>query len=437
MTPKIRYKLLFYPLLISMIALGAGCKNSTDTHNEKAEMADIEEHSHQELDRPAGQKRAMGKGRQAVGRGQGRKGAGRKSRAWEPSDIIELTSEEEKAIELDTVFAARKSIKSQLQALGKVFAHPRKKAIVSYAFSARIAGIHIRIGDWVKTGQELITLQSEEVGTAKSEFYKSKADFELAKVNFERQKRLFDRGVGAQKDYLSSEAGFKVAQANLDAAEKKLHVLGFTEGQVKQIADSHQINPIITLYAPISGKIIENNAILGAMIDQSNEILTILDPHILVIDADIYEKDIAKIRNGQEVQVFVPAYPGENFGGKIIYISDVLKEDTRTITVRTEVENREFKLKPGMFADIKIFLNHQDEALVLPKEAILDDGDDHIVFIKGEGKYYPQFVVLGVSEDSYVEIIRGVSEGDEVVTRGNFQLKSKLYDEVLKKGHVH
>jgi multidrug efflux pump subunit AcrA (membrane-fusion protein) len=82
-------------------------------------------------------------------------------------------------------------------------------------------------------------------------------------------------------------------------------------------------------------------------------------------------------------------------------------------------------------------LNHQTDALVLPKEAILDDGDDKIVFVKKEDKYYPQLVELGAQENSHVEILRGLAAGDLIVTKGNFQLKSKLYDEILKKGHVH
>jgi cobalt-zinc-cadmium efflux system membrane fusion protein len=377
---------------------------------------------------PPDQQRAGKRGQQAIGR-EGKK--------WGPSDVIELTDEEERVIDLATVKASLKPLKSHLPALGKVAAHPKKKTIVSYAFPARIAQIHFQIGDWVRAGQELITLQSEEVGKAKSEHYIALADFELAKVNHDRQKRLFDRGVGSQKDFLAREAQYKVAEANLNATEKKLHVLGFTEKQVQTIAESHQINPIITLFAPIGGKIIENNAVLGGMIDQSTEILIILDPHVLVIDADIYEKDIAKIRIGQEVEVSVPAYPSETFMGKTTYISDVLKEDTRTITVRTEVENKEYKLKPGMFADIKVFLNHQDQALVLPREAILDDGEDKIVFIAKAGKYYPLIVELGASENSQIEILRGLAAGDEVVTKGNFQLKSKLYDELLQKGHVH
>jgi len=417
-------------LIITIITLGISCRGGR--HRAENSGQEIS----QEL-QPQGKRRGQQK-RQAVGQGFGNRAQNRNAgRAWGPDTVVELSAEEENAIEIETARAAYRPLKTQLQALGKVFAHPQKKAIVSYAFPARISEIHVLIGDWVKMGQKLVTLQSEEVGTAKSDFYKAMADFELAKVNYERQKRLFDRGVGAQKDFLSSEAEYKVAEASLNAAEKKLHVLGFSEQQVKQISEAHQISPIISLYAAISGKIIENNAILGAMVDQTTEILIIMDPSLLCIHADIYERDIAKIRIGQEVEVSVPAYPGESFSGKISFISDVLNEETRTITVRSDVKNREYKLKPGMFADINIFLNHQSKALVLPVEAVLDEKEENIVFLKVAGKYIPQIVKIGVRNSTYAEILAGIQEGSEVVTKGNFQLKSKLYEDILKKGHVH
>jgi cobalt-zinc-cadmium efflux system membrane fusion protein len=417
-------------LILTIMTWGMACRgirhNEENTANETA----------QEI-QPQGKRRGQ-QARQAVGQGFGKRAQNRNAgRAWGPDDVVELSEDESEAIEIQTVKASIKPLRSQLQALGKVFELPQKKAIVSYAFSARISEIHIRLGDWARKGQKLVTLQSEEVGSAKSEFYKAQADYELAKVNYERQKRLYDRGVGAQKDFLSSEAGYKVAEAQLNSAEKKLHVLGFSEEQVKSISATHQISPIITLYAPISGKIIEHNAILGAMVDQGTEILTILDPSVLCIHADIYERDIAKIRIGQDVEAFVPAYPGETFKGKISFISDVLNEETRTITVRSEIENKEYKLKPGMFADINIYLNHQREALVLPIEAILDEKDENIVFLKMAGKYIPQIVKTGVRNGGYVEILTGIQEGAEVVTKGNFQLKSKLYDEILKKAGIH
>jgi cobalt-zinc-cadmium efflux system membrane fusion protein len=275
------------------------------------------------------------------------------------------------------------------------------------------------------------------VGDAKSEFYKARADFQLAERNYERQKRLHDRGVGAQKDYLAAEAELTVAQASLDSAEKKLHILGFTEEQVQETLESHQINPTVVLHAPIAGKIVENRAVLGAMVDQDTEILTIMNPNLLRVDAEIYEKDIAKIRVGQEVEVRVQAYPNESFRGRIKYVSDIFKEDTRTITVHTDVANTDYKLKPGMFADIKIHLNHHDRVLALPSTAILDDRDLELVFVKRGDEYVPLIVETGIHENGYVQIVSGIQEGDLIVTNGNFQLKSKMYEGVLSKGHVH
>ncbi|MGD9346231.1 MAG: efflux RND transporter periplasmic adaptor subunit [Candidatus Aminicenantes bacterium] len=438
MTQRYKHRFLYPILILFLMGLGLTCgKQNEIDQKEDTQIAQRGPDEKSDLAPTPGQRRMGKRGQQAVGRGMGGRGRGREARNWGPSDVIELTSEETGAIEIETVRAAYMPLKSKLSAMGKVLEHPYRKAIVSYPFAARISQIHVRIGDWVKRGQKLITLQSEEVGNAKSDFYKAQADYELAKVNYERQKRLFDRGVGAQKDYLSAESDFKVAEANLNAAEKKLHVLGFNEEEVQAIGDTHQINPIIVLYAPIAGKITINNAVLGAMIDQETEILTIMDPTVLCIDAEIYEKDIAKIRDKQQVEVSVPAYPGDRFNAEICFIGDVLNEETRTITVRSEVNNSDYKLKPGMFADIRILLNHQTKALVLPREAILDDGDNSIVFVKKAGKYYPQVVTLGAREDSLIEILSGIQEGEDIVTIGNYQLKSKLYDEILKKGQVH
>jgi len=423
--------------VILAAALAVSCTKSSPPDRE-AEIV-----GQQRADRPGPGNALSPRGNQQRRRAQvGRKAAAtlpgsRKNIRWAEHDIVELTEVEQEVIEIETARASYKPVRSELAAMGKVLANQYKKAIVSYPFPARIAEIHVKTGDWAKSGQKLVTLQSEEVGKAKSEFYKARADYELAKVSFEREKRLFERGVGAKKNFLSAETDLKVAEANLNAAEKKLHVLGFTEEEVKVIAKTHQINPIITLFAPISGKVIAQNAVLGAMVDEGTEILVIMDPTLLWIDAEIYEKDIAKIRIGQEVEVSVPAYPGEKFSGKISFISDVLNEETRAITVRAEVKNDGYKLKPGMFADIKISLNHRNEVLVLPLEAILDEKEQKMVFVKKDGKYYPRLVKTGTMENHFVEILSGVREGEEVVTKGNYQLKSKLYEDLLKSGHIH
>lgn len=422
-------------ILLSILSLNwmTGCSRSApEKHGAQKEVAS----SDREAENRPGAPGSEGKGRFArtpPGRGLGlRRGQGRLI-----PEIIALSAEEKKAFEIQTVKVSRRAMRRQLKAMGKVLSPQQKRAIVCYAFPARIADIHVAVGDWVKAGAKLVTLQSEEVGKARAEFFKAEVDFELAKRSLEREKNLHERGVGARKNLLATEAEFKVAEASLDAAEKKLHVLGFSEDQVEELKKSHQINPIISLYAPIGGKIIAFSAVRGAMVDQNTEILSIMDPTLVWVDAEIYERDIARIKLGQEVKVSVPAYPAESFQGKVSYIGDVLKEESRTITVRTEVPNREYKLKPGMFADMTVYLNHQDEVLAIPEGAVLDDRDDKIVFVRVNEGYRLQVVKVGMKDAGFWEIADGLAEGEEIVTVGSYQLKSKLFDEILKSAGVH
>lgn len=410
----------------------SGCERTSRSKMEEAVQTSAKQ-TDLERRNEAGRMNRNGSGR---GRGLGRSAAAERGRGQGRYGPIIISANEEEAIEIETVKVTYKPLRNLHSAVGKVLAPMTKMAIVSYAFPARIAQIHVQVGEWVKQDQLLLTLQSEEVGYAKSEYFKATVDLELARTNLEREKRLFDRGVGPEKNFIARQAEVRVAEASLEAAEKKLHVLGFSEQDIERIAGTHEQNPIIRLFAPIPGKIVEHKSVLGAMIDQSSELMTIMDPTTLWVDAEVYERDIAKIRAGQTVEAAVPAYPGKSFTGKISYIADQLNDESRTITVRAEVKNRDYMLKPGMFADIKIHLNHATQVLVLPREAILDDNTEQIVFVKLNGSYTAKTVEVGTKENGFCEIRSGLEKGDEVVVKGNYQLKSKLYDELLG-SHVH
>jgi len=412
--------------VFGMIA-AVGCARSPESGPEVADLSKMDPESPGRSDRVP------------PGRGERDRGPGRRfGPAWALSDRVILTEEEKEFLELTTAPVVLRPMRDTLEAMGKVLAHPMGKAIVNYAFPARISDIHVRVGDWVRAGRPLVSLQSEEVGTAKSAFYKAEADFELAQSSHEREKRLFDRGVGAQKNLMVAEAELKSARAELNAAEKKLHVLGFTQEQVRVIAETHQISPSITLHAPLAGRVAISNAILGAMVDQTTEILVLINPDVLCVDAEIFEKDIARVRQGQIVRVSVPAYPGEVFEGNLCHVGDIMNEETRTVTIRTEVANPEHKLKPGMFASVRIQLNGDGQVLAVPAEAVLEEGDARVVFVKREGEFVPRLIRTGIKEDGFLEVLEGLEPGDVVVTRGHFQLKSKLLDDVLKSsGHTH
>jgi cobalt-zinc-cadmium efflux system membrane fusion protein len=414
--------------LAAALAAGEGCSRR---HARNAEAARTPEQKSAAAEVGAGALGARGGG-PGLGRGLGRGG-----RRWEVGQTVLLSEAERGAVEIQTAKAVIRPMRSRLQAMGKLFVPQLRKAIVSYPFPARIAEIHALVGEWVTPGQKLVTLQSEEVGSARAEYYKAQADHELARQNLERERALFERGAGAQKNVFTAEAQFKVAAATLDAAEKKLHLLGFSEAQVAELRDRHEILPVITLFSPISGKIVESKAVLGAMVDQNVEIMTLMDPSLLWVEAEVYERDIARVKIGQEAEVTVPAYPGEVFKGRISFIGDILREETRTITVRTDVRNSDSKLKPGMFADVTLDVAEDRRALVVPRQAVLDDGDDRIVFVPSGGGYAPRLVKVGPEDNGWIPILEGLREGEEVVVAGSYQLKSKLYQDILKAAGVH
>lgn len=358
----------------------------------------------------------------------------RYGRGWrlEESEPVGLSAKEKEVVKIETARVDYRAIKSRVTANGKIIAPINRMAVISYAFPARINEIIVKVGEWVEKGSPLLTLQSEEAGKSRAEFFRTLADLELAQANFERQKKLYERGAGAQKDYLAAEAELKVARANLEAAEKKLHLLGFSEPEVQQMMASHQINPIVTVYSPIKGKAVEIKVIPGETVDQSKDIMTILDPRLLWVDAEIFEKDLARIKLGQKVEITVPAFPEKTFYGKVSYIADVLKEDTRTVTVRSEVDNSEMLLKPGMFATLRIQLNGDRAVLAVPATAICDHLGEKFVFVARGDEFEPRKVSLGASQDGFYEVISGLREGELVATSGSFQLKSKLLAEVLK-----
>jgi cobalt-zinc-cadmium efflux system membrane fusion protein len=396
---------------------------------------------------PASEQSGAGRG---IGRGDARAGGGRddrvaggesrngrrRGRGWS-SAALPLSPEQEQSLGVQTMTVAARPFRTTLKAMGEVTVPLPRKAIVSCAFPARVARIHVGIGSWVRRGQPVVTLQSDEVGLAKTEYQKAQAALDLARRTYEREKQLYEHGVGAQKTFLITESELRVAEATRLAAERRLHVFGMSDEEIRALAGDHGSPAELTLTAPIDGKVVDCGAVLGAMVDASREILTIVDTRILWVDGEIFERDVAQVRLGQRVAVRVPAFPGEIFEGTVTYVGDAVKRETRTIAVRTEVPNPDQRLKPGMFANLVFLLGERPSVVAVPAQAILDDTEGPLVFVRTAAGYQARRVELGAQDNGNREIVHGVSAGEVVVTSGHYQLKSKLREESLKGGHTH
>lgn len=192
--------------------------------------------------------------------------------------------------------------------------------------------------------------------------------------------------------------------------------------------ESRQIGnppPVATLKSPIAGTVIHRDATLGETVEPDKHLFEIADMQDVFVECDIYEQDIAKIEVGQKARIRLPvAYPNESFEGEVSFMSATLDPETRTFHLWIRVPNKEMRLKPGMFAQSAVIVREKVRAITIPREAVMEEGGEKFVYIEeGQNAFKRQSVVLGISNDKYIEIKKGLIPGDRVVASGNYELR--------------
>ncbi len=186
-------------------------------------------------------------------------------------------------------------------------------------------------------------------------------------------------------------------------------------------------NSTSAISAPSGGMIIGEHVSVGSRVDQITPLYTIADLSVLHASFDVHEKDIRKIKKGQEIRVQSSAYPDHDFVGMIVFISPEVDEITRTIKARAQIKNTEYLLKFNMFVTGTLFVPHSASALAVPQEAVQEIKANRVVFVPGiNGKMLVREVKIGVQSGDYVQILAGLKPGEKVVTTGSFALKSEV-----------
>ena len=343
-----------------------------------------------------------------------------------PSNLIQLDPKSIQAANLKIEEVSLKSLKNILQAPGSVKFNENKLAHVGSRVPGRIVEVSANLGDKVKEGDSLAIIDSTELGTAQSEYLKAKANFLAQEKSYERAKKLLEGKAISLGEYQKREAEYMTVRAEFKAAEDRLHLLGLSEAELKRIGSEHIINSKVVVRAPFSGTVVERHATLGEVIEPAVKLFTLADLSTLWIIADVPEKDIPLVKTGLPIEIKFSPYPDEVFEGTVTYIGDQIDPSTRTVKVRTEVDNSLGKLKPEMFANILITTEVVSDILAIPEEAVQTNGNKKIVFIdKGNGGFEKREVSLGRQVDSFYEVVYGVKAGERIVTKGSFLLKSE------------
>lgn len=309
----------------------------------------------------------------------------------------------------------------------------------------RVTEIKVKLGDVVNKGDDLLVIESRELGEAQSDFLQKLAAVTVARDAVMGPKTALDRGKLLEGKAVSSaevqkrEAEYRAAMGSLraaevasTAAEQKLRLLGMDDKAVGQLAATGHLTPRYTVRAPISGTVVQREVTLGELVIPEKEVLLVLtDMSTLWVMADVPEARLRQVAQGTGVRVHVAASE-QPLDGDVSLVSPSVNPGTRTVAVRVEIKDGRGLLVPGMFAEAEIAETRADvrtPVLAIPEAAVQTIGGDTVVFVPGdksENTFVTRTIRRGRNVGSMVQILSGLRPGERIVTDGSLVLKGEL-----------
>jgi membrane fusion protein, heavy metal efflux system len=308
------------------------------------------------------------------------------------------------------VSASQREELPQLRATGVINPDVDKSVPVISLASGRVVGIYTKLGDDVAKGQLLLKVLSNDISSAFQTYQQAKADEELAHKQLERAKLLYEHGAISLNDYEVSVDTEQKARVSFDASAQQLRILG---------ADVERPDPVVSIYAPISGTIVEQNVVNSASVhtpDNQPNLFTIADLSVVWVICDVYENDLPIVRLGDRADVQLNGYPDRTFRGRISNIGKILDPNIRTAKVRIELGNPGL-MRAGMFVTATFYGQHGRKYASVPSGAVLHLHDRDWVFVPiGHGEFRRTEVTTGKTVDGQQDITAGLSPGQQVVS---------------------
>jgi len=309
------------------------------------------------------------------------------------------------------VTAESRDVPTMLTANGSITPDVNRTIHVTSQGAGRVVDLKVRLGDYVKKGQVLLTIRSADLATALSDYQKSVADERLAKKALDRAQLLNSHGALAEKDLQQAEDTEDKARVDVQNTEQHVRILG---------ADPVHPSSLIEIRAPVSGAIVEQN-VSGfegiKSLDNSPSLFTIADLTQVWALCDVYENDLGGVHLGDNADLRLNAYPESLYQGKVTDISRVLDPTTRAAKVRIVLPNRDGSLRPGMFAVAMFRSRKLHSRIFVPSTAVMRLQDKDWVFRReGPSKFrLVEIHTVGAGADGTQQIQTGVKAGDELI----------------------
>ncbi|MBE9224747.1 efflux RND transporter periplasmic adaptor subunit [Phormidium sp. LEGE 05292] len=427
-----------------------------------------------------------------AGAGHDHSGASEFQGGSEPTGSVEIDAETAKLLEVKIEPATRQRLDIGIKTTGQIETLPNQRVEVTAPLTAKVAELLVQPGAKVKVGQPLAVLSSPELvelrvnsqekqADAQAAIQKAQADLKLAQENYQRfsqiatdeiaeassklafaqerynkDKQLADAGAlprrqalesqtllvqaraeltkaSSRREVIAAEAELKRTQSELEAAQSRLKLSNATyETRLQQLGTRANSKGLVTVTAPISGTVADRSITIGQSLqDAGGKLMTIINDSRVFATANIYEKDLNKVKMGQRVRVKIASLPDRTFEGRITRIGSVVEGETRVVPVQAELGNPNGELKPGMFAELEVLTDQTSTPLLaVPFTAVVDANGKKLVYVQNGKAFQSVEVNLGQKSGDLVEVKSGLFEGDLVVT----QRAPQLYAQSLRGG---
>ena len=321
---------------------------------------------------------------------------------------------------LQTSPVRRATGERELPAVGRVTFDEARVVNITTPLAGRVTQLKATVGTVVKKGQVLVVLDSPEITAVRADLRKALVDLSAADKNLERVKLLVAEKAAARKDELSAEVDRQKALAEVSRLRSRLALLGKKESD-------HSAH--LVLRAPRSGVVVKRSVNVGEEVrpDSPAPLLVLADLSVVWVLAEIPERELALVRLAKGAQVELTSFPGQKFRGAVKHIGDVVMPETRTIQVRIELENKDRLLKPEMYARVSLDLPRGEAPLLVPTRALVTRKDATVVFVQeAPGKFVARPVVVGSELGNDHEVVKGLKDGELVVTQGALLLDAEF-----------
>ena len=338
---------------------------------------------------------------------------------------VEIDETEAATIGLKTAVVSIRPIARTLKLTGAVQVPPDSRGFVESRVEGKIVRVYVNVGDSVKRGQVLATVQSTEFETLQVEFLRQAAQLPVAQAAADRMKKLLEIEAVAQKDAQNAVAEYAAKRSELAGLRGRLEGLGLSGSEISRLQETQELVRTLPVSAPLEGIVLNRNAVTGSAVSTSNPIFEIHNLATVWIEGDVFEGQLPNITPGLPAGVTVPAYPDRVFEGKVQRIIPSLDLEKRTARLRVILPNPQSLLKPGMFATLSITVGQEAPGTAVPIDALIEHGNSVFVLVKNGTQFMKQEVVVSARDGAYARISRGLVPNDVVATDGKMQIYTK------------